>query len=262
MRIRSIGASLCAALAMVASPAGALDGAPASSHTWSANVALTTDYLFRGISQTDDGPALQGGFDYAYEPLGVYAGAWASNVELLPFGSPVRDRSSLELDFYGGFAGSFTNGTGWDIGGIYYYYPQQHEDAGPVGDYDYAEVYGALSHSFATTLSPSLEAGAAYSPDYFGEDGDGVYAHGTLGVTLPYAVGLAVTVGYLDVDGDKTTGALGGYDYVHYKIGLSKSFGIFTADLSWNDTDDGCDDLYAGDDDLCNGVVFSVSSSF
>jgi hypothetical protein len=49
---------------------------------------------------------------------------------------------------------------------------------------------------------------------------------------------------------------------VHYSAALSKQVGIFTFDLSWNDADDNCSDLYGGDDDLCEGVVFSVSSSW
>ena len=233
-----------------------------SPHVFSANVALTTDYMFRGISQTDDGPAIQGGFDYNYEPWGFYAGTWASNVELLPFGSTVRNRSSIEVDMFGGFAGELANGIGWDIGGLYYYYPQQNEDSGAAGDYDFGEVYGSLSYSFGGTLEPAADAGFAYSPDYFGEDGDSIYGHGSLGITMPYGIGLKGTVGYLDVDGDKTTGAIGGYDYVHYSVALSKEIGIFTLDLSWNDSDDGCSDLYGGDDDLCEGVVFNVSSSW
>ena len=47
----------------------------------SANVTFTTDYVFRGISQTDEKFAVQGGFDWSSEPTGIYAGAWASNVD-------------------------------------------------------------------------------------------------------------------------------------------------------------------------------------
>ena len=52
-----------------------------SPHEFSANVALSTDYRFRGISQTTEDPALSGGFDYSYTPFGFYAGVWASNLD-------------------------------------------------------------------------------------------------------------------------------------------------------------------------------------
>ena len=247
-----------------------------SPHVFAANVALTTNYLFRGISQTDNGPAIQGGFDYQYAPVGFYAGAWASNVELaFPNTAAINtnNRASVELDYYGGFAGALGNGIGWDIGGIYYTYPGQNEDGklidpatGAVlsagADYDYAEVYFKTNYAFTgVTYSPTVKGGVYYSPDYFGEDGDGVYGFGTFGVTLPYEVGLSATVGYLTVDGDKTTGAIDGYDYVHYSIGVSKAVGKINLNLSWNDSDSGCTDLVSTDrDGLCEAVVFAVSS--
>jgi len=63
-----------------------------SPHEFSANVALSTDYMYRGGSQTNEQPAISGGFDYAHSS-GVYAGLWASNVD---FG----DSANIEFDFY------------------------------------------------------------------------------------------------------------------------------------------------------------------
>ena len=129
-------------------------------------------------------------------------------------------------------------------------------------DYDYAEVYFKTNYAFTgVTYSPIIKGGVYYSPDYFGEDGDGVYGFGTFGVTLPYDVGLSATVGYLTVEGDKTTGGIDGYDYVHYSIGVSKAVGKINLNLSWNDADSGCTDLVSNDrDGLCEAVVFAVSS--
>ena len=59
----------------------ALAKASESPHVFSANVALTTNYMFRGVSQTNNGPAIQGGFDYQYSPYNLYVGVWASNVD-------------------------------------------------------------------------------------------------------------------------------------------------------------------------------------
>ena len=73
----------------------------------SANVAIATDYYFRGLSQTDHGPAVQGGFDWSMgltDMIGVYVGTWASNVNynVATAGGSV-DGGVLELDVYGGF---------------------------------------------------------------------------------------------------------------------------------------------------------------
>ncbi len=266
-----------AAVALASVSMGAIaDEEAKPPHVFAANVALTTDYMFRGITQTDDGPAIQGGFDYQYTPVGFYAGAWASNVELAVNGTPskgVNNRASMELDYYGGFSGALSNGIGWDVGGIYYSYPGQNEDGKIVdkntgvvtfggADYGYEEVYFKTSYAFTgVTYSPTVKGGVYYSPDYFGEDGTGVYGFGTFGVTLPYDIGLSATVGYLTVDGDKTSGAIGGYDYVHYSIGVSKAVGKLTLNLSWNDADNGCTKI-TGKDGLCNGVVFAVSSAW
>jgi len=244
-----LGGFLLIGAASAEEPAAA--EAPAAAHTFSANVGLFSEYVFRGITNSNEGPAIQGGFDYAHES-GFYLGVWASNVE---FGGPATDRASIETDFYGGFAGKFANGIGWDVGMIYYAYPDQNEDT--AADYNYFESYGKLNYAWeGIQLTPSLEVGLYYSPDYFGEDGDGVYTYGTFGASLPYEFNPYVTIGYQYVEGEDTSGP-NGYDYVHYAIGVSKTLGHFTADLSWQDARD-----LSGCDDNCEAVVFSVSSSW
>ena len=122
MRKSIIAASL--ALAAFAAPqlasaqAAAPAAAPASDHSFTGNMALVSDYRFRGISQTFKQPALQGGFDYSHAPTGIYLGNWNSNVnEGAGFPS-----GNLEMDFYGGWKKSWGD-WGLDVGLIYYYYP-------------------------------------------------------------------------------------------------------------------------------------------
>lgn len=83
----------------------------------SANANLTTDYKFRGISQTNSGPAFQGGFDADFGN-GFYLGNWNSNVSFT--GGNVGG-AGLEMDLYGGYAGEY-KGVGYDVGALYYYY--------------------------------------------------------------------------------------------------------------------------------------------
>ena len=92
--------------------------APASPHTFTGNVAVVSDYRFRGVSQTYKLPALQGGFDYSHSS-GFYVGNWNSSVSGLSY----NGGAALEMDFYGGWKTEFANGIGFDVGGLYYYYP-------------------------------------------------------------------------------------------------------------------------------------------
>lgn len=102
--------------------------APASPHTFTANVGLYSQYVFRGLAQTNEDPAIQGGFDYAHSS-GFYAGTWASNIswlrENLTGSTPdrtYRSGGSLEWDFYAGYKGSIGD-FGYDVGLLQYYYP-------------------------------------------------------------------------------------------------------------------------------------------
>jgi uncharacterized protein (TIGR02001 family) len=135
MRKKLLGLAAAAALA---APAMGM-AAEESPHTFTANVGLYSQYIFRGLTQTNEDPALQGGFDYSYAlsgaPATFYLGTWASNVSWLKenFSSVANgtqgqysEGGSLEVDFYGGFKGNFgkTDFT-WDVGLLYYWYPGQ-----------------------------------------------------------------------------------------------------------------------------------------
>ena len=238
-------------LGALASTVTADDAVGESPHAFSVNVRIATEYLYRGISQSNEDPALQGGFDYAYEPLGFYMGFWASSIE---FNAMTTNTSSIETNFYGGFAGEFPIGVSWDIGGLYYYYPDTHEDIG--ADYNFVELYGNLGYSFEATLEPTLDIGFAWSPDFYGEDGGGLYLHSKLSFTLPYNFGVYTLFAYQEVDGDLTSGPLG-FDYNHYAIGLTYEYSILTFDASWNDASVDC-----GAGAICEALLFSVSSSW
>ena len=219
-------------------------------HEFSANVAVTTDYVFRGVSQSSEDPALSGGFDYGHES-GFYAGFWASSIEFNAAGN--TDDASVEMDFYAGYAGEF-GAISYDVAGLYYAYPTQDEDTG--ADYDYFEFLLGLGYSFTETVGAGFTY--AYSPDFFGEDGDGHYVAGNVDLSLPQGFGLSFLVGHQDVEGDKTSGP-NGFDYSHWQVGLSKEVGMFGFDLTYFDAFDEND---CGGD-ICDGLlVFTVSSSW
>lgn len=148
----------------------------ASPHTLSGNVGLYSQYIFRGLTQTNGDPAVQGGFDYSHSS-GFYAGTWASNISWLTDSSSVTGytSSSMEWDFYGGFRNSFgkDGDFGYDVGLLYYWYPGTHSTTVAPGsvDADTFEIYGALSWKW---LSAKLNY--AVSSDVFGvPNADGTY---------------------------------------------------------------------------------------
>ncbi len=224
-----------------------------SPHEFSANVTLSTDYMYRGGSQTDEQPAISGGFDYGHAS-GFYVGVWASNVDFQDIGLP---SSNIEIDYYGGVAGEFSNGISWDIGGLYYQYAgtKDSEEAAYGGDADFAEAYGSLGYTYSDVqFEPSIGVFFAWSPDYFGESGDSYYTAVDLGLSLPYGISLAGQIGFQEFDRASMT------DYSHYSVGLSKDVAIFTLDATYYDSIDDADTFWgAGFEEA---LVFSISSSF
>lgn len=232
--------TLAAAVLMTASPLAI--STAAAEVTFSGNVALTTDYVYRGISQTDEGAAIQGGFDLEHDS-GFYAGVWASNLD---FG----DDADIEIDYYAGFGGEFSNKVGYDLGVLYYSYPDS--DAADAGDYDFTEVYGSLSYDFGPA---AVTGGLAYSGDFFGSTGDSLYATVDVDVPLPNDFALGLHYGNQDIDDVD--------DYNEWNIGLSKSLSGFDFALTYHDTDiDENDANAAATEKLSDDrFVFTISKS-
>ena len=128
----------------------AADAAP-SPHTFAANVGLFNQYIFRGLNQTNQDPAVQGGFDYTYNfgTNNFYAGTWNSNIAWLR-DSAQYSSSSLESDWYTGFKGAIgSSDFSYDVGYLYYYYPGTViPTTGEKGDTQ--ELYGALGWKWFT----------------------------------------------------------------------------------------------------------------
>ena len=188
----------------------------------SANIGVVSNYFFRGFSETDGGAAVQGGLDYAADN-GFYVGTWASNVD---FG----DDTSYELDLYLGFGQELDNGLGYDVGYIYYAYP----DA--PGSADFGEIYGELSYSL-------FAVGAAYTVNDSSasvlETGD-LYYYASVGFDLQQDYSLGFLVGRSAFD-DSTKD-----DFTHYQASLAKAteaLGEFSFNLEYGNTRN--DDLKA-----------------
>ncbi len=189
--------------------------------TFSGNIALTTDYVFRGLTQTD-GPAVQGGFDYANGMF--YAGTWASNVNYA---------NSFELDLYAGFK-PVTGPVTWDLGVVGYLYPGV--DLDPT--LDYVEFYA--KPSFALAEGVTVGGAFYYSPEFTGELGAGYYFEGNASFAATEAVSFSGALGYQVVE--DLAGAFDPADadddsYLTWNVGGTYSVAGFGLDLRYTGTD-------------------------
>lgn len=195
----------------------------------SSNVTLTTDYIFRGVSQTLNEPAIQGGFDWAASS-GFYVGVWGSNVD---FGGDAQ----IELDGYLGFAKETASGFGWDVGFIHYDYPGE-------TDINFDEVYFGVSYKM-------FSAKAYFTDDFAGADDDGTYIE--FNVDIPIGSGFELG---LHAGSSSFGDGVGLEDYIDYKAAVSRDFKQLGLELAFTDTDTDQFGEY-GD----SQVVFSISAS-
>jgi len=200
----------------------------------SGNVTLTSDYVWRGISQTQNNGAIQGGFDYEHES-GFYLGVWGSNVNY-DFDSD----ANIELDYYGGYSTTINEDITVDVGLLKYAYPS-------ASGINFTEGYINISAmGFTLGFNSSGSLFADESTDY-------------------------TSLGYeIEVAGEVTlNAAYGRYDlksdvYEDYKLSASKSFFGVDWALTYTDTDLSSSECESsvGDEDYCDAIVaISMSKS-
>lgn len=203
----------------------------------SGTVALTSNYMFRGFSQTENDPALQAGVTLAHES-GFYAGFWGSNVDFVG-----DSETNLETDFFVGYGGSLGEATTFDVNLTYYVYPGALSNTA----LDYVELIGGITHDFGF-----MTAGvkAAYSPEFFTydtqSDDEAFWVAGNITVPVVEWLSVSGNVGYQWVDVENSTSFFNDHnDYLHYDIGLTASFEAFALDVRYvgTDYDDEGDDI-------------------
>ena len=208
---------------------------------FSANVTLTTDYLYRGLSQTDSDPAIQGGFDYTHSS-GFFAGLWASNVDFATT-RPRNEPRDLEIDYYIGYNREI--GADWSAQAtlIRYTYP----GADPDFHYDYNELL------VDATLRGLVTVGLGYTNDIFGTDAAAITYELTGRYPIAEHFDVHAGVGLFDLDD------LLDESHLYWNLGVSVFVGQFTFDLGYFDTDSTAERLFgeaAGD-----RVVLSLSAA-
>lgn len=202
--------------------------APAEDSPLTGNISLTSNDLFRGVSQTQDGPAIQGGFDYAH-PSGLYVGTWGSNVAWVEE-TGLKDNNSLEIDLYGGYKAE-AGPIRYDLGLIHYHYPGSRLPGATTPST--TEVYVGLVWRFL-----SLKYSHVVS-DYFvgwtttsgGKTRGSYYVDLSGSYDLGGGWGVSAHVGYQDVKGNAPA------SYTDWNLGVSKDVGFGTFKLMYSDTD-------------------------
>lgn len=189
-------------------------------------VTVVNDYLFRGITQTNEKPALQAGVEYAHDS-GFYAGAWGSSISWLADSDPDIS-SQVELDGYFGYRGDFgESGVGYDVGVTRYWYPGSYPSG--FNKADTTEVYAGIGWNI-------LSAKYSYAvTDLFGiPDSDGS-SNLDLGADWEFSPSwtLSGAVGKQWVKGSAGTAT-----YAFWSVGVGKSFDNgFDIAVAWNDND-------------------------
>jgi uncharacterized protein (TIGR02001 family) len=229
--VQWFGASI-AAVTLLCGSAHAED-APAAptGPTVAFNAALTTDYLFRGLSQTSGDAAASGGVDVTYKMF--YAGTWLSKVNFGPTVNDPQNKTSIEYDIYGGVRPVWGPVT-FDIGLIRYGYV----DSPSAANYEYFEA-----KLLANYVQGPIAVGGAfyYSPAFFGDTGSAEYYEINGGYTLKSKASISGAVGYQSLDKDKA--GLSGYTTWNIGIGYPIT-DHFAIDLRYWGTDSHASNFY------------------
>ena len=219
----------------------AADAAPATNLTVAYNVGLYSQYIFRGLTQTDRGPAVQGGVDLTHSS-GFYLGAWGTNISWLRddyFGATTYNSGGrVELDLYGGYRYNFANGVGIDFGALQYVYPGSRNKAS-FARANTTEIYGALSYGWVQAKISTVVSKGAWSigKTPANEAAGGENAQGTYYAELNATIPVSDLIGAKDGAASGITGIAhiarqefnaGSFNdpssYTDYKLGLQKSF--------------------------------------
>ena len=234
MKIKKLSALCLATTTLMAASSVMAWESEDGQHSTSANVAMTSDYVWRGYTQTDNAPAISGGFDYGHAS-GLYAGTWASNVDY-------SDDASTEIDIYVGYANEIGNtGVSYDFGILRYIYAGE--------DYSYNEAYASVGYSY-------FSAAVAHSSNSSYHSDTATYYSVGFDYDLPMGVALSAGYGYYDYD-DSTV-----ENPSDYRIGVSKEMVGIGWDLTFFDSDSDAEDTYGDGVATDSRFVFTASKSF
>lgn len=220
----SMSSPIYAQTAPAAAPEAAAPG------PFTANVTIVNDYRYRGISQSNFQPAIQGGFDYAHSS-GFYVGNWNSSISWISDAASTAGNSAsapIEMDFYAGFKHEWSKGFAADVGVLQYYYPTSNLSAFATNP-NTTELYVAQNFTF-DAVTGYLKFSYAVTPLFGTQNSTGSnytdltvnYDTGVWGLSLNGHVGYQAVAGRV-ADGSISNASL--YSYADWKLGVTKDFG-------------------------------------
>lgn len=264
----ALGLAVCAmfSFSTASLAGGSLKDAPVAEKprcTFSPNVGVTTDYVFRGYSQSAEGAAIQGGVDAT---CGIfYAGMWASSINWNAASSNFNN-SSVEMDWYLGIK-PVTGRVTWDFGLIYYTYPNGRRYApsfGGKGTNEYLELKAGASTE--VWKDGTLTGTIFYSPDYQYGTGNVWTFEGGLAQGLPkigpFTPTVSALLGYQTSSADSYKLAFGNGDtnYLYWNAGVTFGFAEkWSLDLRYWDTN--LSDK-SGGSGWCKGDIFQCNDRY
>ncbi len=243
--------------ALSAAPVLAADE-PASAFTPSANVSIVSNYLYRGISQTGENPALQGGFDLAHSS-GVYVGVWGSSISWIS-DAGLATNAGTEFDTYFGYKGT-AGSVGYDVGYLRYNYPGTYGAGVAKADTD--EIYVAATYSIVTAkvsyaLGDTFGTTKAQGTTYM--ELNAAYPIGETGYALSAHYGMQA---YKGETADAAKAAGNDLTYSDYKVGVTKDFSGYVVGLAYSSTNaDESAYTYLGKNLGKSATVLSLSRAF
>ncbi len=218
--MRSIGLKTLMGAAALA----AMMATPAAAEGLSGSAAVTSNYLFRGISQTDDMPAVQAGINYDFGN-GLSVGVWASSLNFSAFGDP---KSRLETDYTATYTRSF-GAVDVSVGGIFYAYHTSQSSL----KYNFFEGWGGLSHDFGPF---SAYVNVYYSPEFFGVTKSGWYINPGVGIPINDWLSASASYGYQSVDSPGYFSA-GQDSYSNWNFGLTGTYHAYSLGVMYSQND-------------------------
>jgi uncharacterized protein (TIGR02001 family) len=253
MNHKSKKLALSAAVAFAVASMGtgmaqAADAAPEAkpANEFSFNAALTSDYRYRGYSQSRLKPALQGGADWVNNPTGFYAGTWASTIKWVKDGG---GDASVEVDVYGGKRGEIAPGVSYDVGFLAYIYPSNELNPSANTRELYAQLgYGPATLKYSHSLSNLFG---------FADSKNSTYLDASFNQDVGEGYILNLHLGHQKVKNNSA------YSYTDWKVGVTKDLGVATAALAYYKINS---DAYVAPTNGKNlgrgGLVLTVSKTF
>lgn len=240
--------TLILAISIAAAFSASAVHAEEATYDLTANASATSDYRYRGISQTRLAPAVQGGADFTHKATGLYVGTWLSTIK---WTKDAGGSGDVEMDIYAGKRGELSDGISYDVGVLSYLYPSNGLKSVPgFANANTTELYGQLGYG------PAYLKYSHAVTNLFGYVDSKNSGYLDIGANIDVGQGMTLNL-HAGYQGIKNSSA----DYTDWKVGVTKDFGFATGSVALVGTNI---DTFApnGKNLSDNGLVVTFSKTF